>query len=66
MDTYTTTEAATILGLQTRTVARYIKRGLLAATKRGRDYFIDADELARFQRERRGVGYPAGRPRRAG
>jgi excisionase family DNA binding protein len=64
--TYTTTEAAIVLGLAPETVARYIKRGLIAAQKRGRDYWIEDAELERFQRERQiGPGYPKGKPRKA-
>ncbi len=54
----TTTEAATRLGVQPKTVTRYIKRNLITAEKRGRDYFITEEELRRFLRERRGVGQP--------
>lgn len=60
----TTTEAAAVLGVQPKTVTRYILRGLIAATKHGRDYWIEPGELERFQQTRRGVGYPAGRPRK--
>lgn len=64
MNDYTTAEAAALLDVQRDTVQRYIKRGLITAEKRGRDYFITADELERFQRERRSVGYPKGKPRK--
>jgi hypothetical protein len=39
-------------------------RGLIVATKRGRDYWIEPSALQQFQQMRRGVGYPAGRPRK--
>lgn len=55
---YTTVEAAAELGVQPKTVSRYIKRGLIEAEKRGRDYFITAAELERFKAERRGRGRP--------
>lgn len=58
MELYTTSEVAAVLGVQPKTVTRYIERGLIAAEKRGRDYFIAQDELERFQRERRGRGKP--------
>jgi excisionase family DNA binding protein len=58
---YTTSEAATILAVQPKTVTRYIERGLIAAQKKGRDYLIGQDELERFKQERRGRGKPAKR-----
>ncbi len=54
----TTTQVATVLGVQPRTVTRYIERGLIVATKYGRDYLIEQTELERFQRERRKRGRP--------
>lgn len=60
----TTTEAASRLGVKPKTVAYYIKRGLLKAVKFGRDYQITPDELDRFERERRKPGYPKGKPRK--
>ena len=55
---YTTVEASTVLGVQPKTVTRYIERGLLQAQKKGRDYLIEEDELERFRHERRGRGRP--------
>jgi excisionase family DNA binding protein len=54
----TTTEAAAVLAVQPATVKQYIRRGLLSATKRGRDWFIPAAEVERFARERRKPGKP--------
>lgn len=54
----TTHEAADRLGLTARSVARLIKRGVIAAQKRGRDYLIDEVEVARYERERKPVGRP--------
>jgi excisionase family DNA binding protein len=54
----TTTEAAALLRVQPKTVSKYIKRGILQAEKRGRDYFIAESELERFKVERRGRGRP--------
>lgn len=54
----TTTEAATLLGIQPKSVTRYIERDLIKAEKKGRDYLIAQEELDRFQRERRGRGKP--------
>jgi excisionase family DNA binding protein len=54
----TTTEAAALLGVQPKTVSRYIKRGLIKAEKRGRDYWITVAELDRFKAARRGRGRP--------
>lgn len=56
----TTHEAAERLGLTTRSVARLVKRGVIRAEKRGRDYFIDEAEVARYLYKRR----PAGRPKK--
>lgn len=55
----TTAEAAARLKLKPRSVVQLISRGLLKAEKRGRDYFIEAVEVERYERERR----PAHRPR---
>lgn len=54
----TTHEAANRLGLTARSVARLIKTGILAADKRGRDYWIDEIEVARYAAERRKAGRP--------
>jgi len=54
----TTTEAATVLGVKPKTVAIYINRGLITAEKKGRDYLIADEELARFQQTRRSPGNP--------
>lgn len=60
MDELTTREAAEALGVQPKTVTRYILRKLIKAEKRGRDYFIATAELERFRSERRAVGRPKG------
>ncbi len=54
----TTSEAATVLGVKAQTVTRYIERGLIAAVKHGRDYWIDPEEITRFQQQRRKPGQP--------
>jgi excisionase family DNA binding protein len=59
MPELTTTEAADRLGLRPRSVVQLIKRGLIAATKHGRDYAIDEAEVARYVAQRR----PAHRPK---
>ena len=56
MKLYTTTEAASILGVKRDTVKQYIRRGLIPAAKRGRDWFISSVELEKFKRKRRSVG----------
>jgi excisionase family DNA binding protein len=56
--TYTTAEAAQLLGIQRHSVTQLIQRGVICAEKRGRDYFIIHEELQRFLRERRGPGRP--------
>ena len=48
MNNLTTQEAADILGVTVRTVRRAIKRGQLKATKRGRDWFIEAESLKNY------------------
>jgi excisionase family DNA binding protein len=53
-----TSEAADRLGIKARSVARLIKKGLIKAEKRGRDYWIKPEEVDRYLRERR----PAHRP----
>jgi len=51
---YTTIEAAQELGVSPTTVRSLIYRKQLSAQRRGRDWFIAAAELTRYQRERRG------------
>lgn len=53
-----TKDAAVVLELSLRTVQAHIKRGNLKAKKIGRDYWIEDDELKRFQREQRKPGKP--------
>lgn len=54
----TTREAADRLGLKPRSVVQFIKRGLIAAEKRGRDYLIEASEVERYAQERRAQHRP--------
>lgn len=54
----TTKEAANRLGIKARSVVALIKRNLIAAEKKGRDYLIDESEVERYSRERR----PSHRP----
>jgi excisionase family DNA binding protein len=54
-----TSEAAAELGVTRAWVWRLIKGGTLAAEKRGRDWWVEADEVERYKRERK----PAHRPR---
>ncbi len=49
----TTREAADRLGIKPRSVAKAIKRGLIEAEKRGRDYWIEDEEIERYAVERR-------------
>ena len=56
----TTTEAAARLHVTRAWVWILIKRGVLVAELRGRDYWIDDAEIERYERERR----PAHRPRK--
>lgn len=50
----TIAEAVDRTGLDRTTLARQIRRGSLAAEKSGKTWLIDADELARYQRENAG------------
>lgn len=56
----TTKEVADRLGIKPRSVVQLIRRGLLIATKHGRDYSIDPAEVERYQAERR----PQHRPKK--
>ncbi len=57
----TTDEAARRLGLARSTIIDYCRLGMLAATKPGRDWWIEPAEVERYGRERR----PRGRPKSA-
>jgi len=57
---YTTAEAAALLGLKPRSVRALINRKKLTATKRGRDWLVTEEEIARYNRERRGPGAKKG------
>lgn len=61
MDELTVNEAAPLLGLSPSSVRVFIKRGMIAATKRGRDWFIAREEIERYNRDRRKPGPPPGR-----
>lgn len=54
----TTTQAATVLGLEPRTVSKFIRRGVLKAEKFGRDWMIAEAEIERYQSERKKAGRP--------
>jgi excisionase family DNA binding protein len=47
----TTKEAAIRLGIRSTSVVRAIQRGKLKAQKRGRDYFIEEQEIDRYGKE---------------
>lgn len=55
----TTFEAADRLGIKARSVVQLIKRGMITASKHGRDYWIDESEIERYIHDRR----PAHRPK---
>ena len=61
MTTITTTESALRLGITPRHVRHLIKTGQLPATKQGRDWLIDEDDLKLAEARRR-----RGRPRKGG
>lgn len=50
-DLLTTAEAAAQLGIDKRSVVKAINRRTLRAVKRGRDYLIEASEVARYTAE---------------
>jgi excisionase family DNA binding protein len=54
----TTAEAADRLGIKPRSVVWLIKEGRIVATKRGRDYWIETDEVERYAIERRAQHRP--------
>jgi excisionase family DNA binding protein len=54
----TTTEAAAILGVTRAWLWRLIKAGKIAAEMRGRDWWIEPEEVERYKRERRQAGRP--------
>ena len=58
---YTTQEAGILLGLKRRSVANYVRRGILKAERdsEGR-YWLADGEITRYQKERRPVGNPPG------
>jgi excisionase family DNA binding protein len=56
----TTAEAADRLGIKPRSVVAFIKREILKAEKRGRDYWIEDSEVERYSQERQ----PQHRPRK--
>lgn len=60
-DYYTPKEAAPLLGLHPHSVRTFIQRGMIAAVKENGRYLISAEEIERYNRERRGVGGPKGR-----
>ena len=63
-DTMTTAEAAAELGLETSHVRRLCERGTLAATKRGRDWFVDRAAVENYRSAERKPG-PKPKPRPA-
>jgi excisionase family DNA binding protein len=62
MTDLTTKQAAQVLGVVPGTVKMYIRRRLLLATKRGRDWFIPEAEVERYAATRRKPGRPAPPP----
>ena len=57
----TTTEAAARLHVTRAWIWRLIKRGVLAAEMRGRDWWIEPEEIERYRREKN----PAHRPKKS-
>ena len=47
----TTSEAATVLGLDPHTVRQQCQSGKLRAEKRGRDWWITPDAVKRYEKE---------------
>ena len=46
-------DAAESLGLEQSTLRHQIRNGKLAATKRGRDWYVDPSEVERYRTENR-------------
>lgn len=57
-DVYTSNEAGKILGILGATVRQYCLSGRIRATKVGRDWIIEKQEIQRFQAIPRKVGNP--------
>ncbi len=57
---FVTQEAADYLQINARSVARLCKIGIIKATKRGRDYWIEDEEVERYDIERHVAGHPNG------
>jgi excisionase family DNA binding protein len=53
----TTAQAATLLGIDKRSVSRLANLGVLRARKQGRDWQIEQSEVERYRRERRPPGW---------
>ena len=53
---YTANDAAPLLGLKPGSVRAFIKRGVILATKHGRDWLITDAEIARYLSERKNIG----------
>lgn len=65
MPPLTTQDAAARLGITPGLVAKYIRQGRLRATRFGRDWKIEAEDLEQFAATERPKGWPKGRPRKA-
>jgi len=57
----TTAQVAAYLGRSERTVRDQIAKGAIAATRVGRDWLINPDEVERYRRE--SLGRPGRRPK---
>lgn len=57
----TTHEAADRLGIKPRSVVQLIRRGLIQAEKRGRDYFISTAEVESYEQKRKPAHRPTGK-----
>jgi excisionase family DNA binding protein len=55
----TTTEAAAYLGVTRAWLWRLVKRGTIQAEMRGRDWWIEREEVERYKRERKPAHRPA-------
>ncbi len=65
MDYVTTKEAAEILSVTSTRVATFIRDGRLPAEKIGGVWLIGKNDLSKFARCPRPVGWKRGRPRRS-
>ena len=55
---YTTAEVASLLGVQSQTIRKHIKNGVIKAHQSAKTHLIASEEVERFIVERRKPGQP--------